>query len=1017
MKKKLKYLLSFIMLCIGYFSYAQTVEISGTISDENGIPIPGVNIAVKGTTQGTSSDFDGNYTISAGSGEVLVYSYVGYKTEEHTVGSDTVIDVVLEPEAAELGELVILGYTQRGKNQVTGSATQVSGDDIARVPVVSPTQALQGKVAGLQISQSSGTPGSDQEIMIRGIGSITAENEPLYIIDGVPVVNDNVSGASWVSSLSPLSSIDSDDIQSITVLKDASATSAYGARGSNGVIVVTTKSGKKGKTKFTFSSTIGFQNDAVKGRQPLNGDQRKELFIDGVYNTFGEQEGLTREQAFDWAVQNLSQAAPYADWDGVSTNWAKLMTNSNALMQDYSFSASGGNEVSSFYASIGYNKTETTVIGSDFERISGKFNFNRDFSDKVRFTLSTTASNTAQNAILEQGGYFQNPYVSKYYLSPLDKAYNPDGTLNTNLNSTIYNNLYTVQHDINENDLTRAIINSSVEWEIIDNLRVKTLVGLDYNLAAYRNYDNRIHGSYGYPDINGRAVTSINRNFNIVNQNSVTYDWVKEDHNLSVTALMEYQKNKRNFIYASGQNFPADGLTYVASAPTAQVGSATFDDWKNISYLGLLNYSFAHKYILDLTYRREGSSRFAPGHRFGSFWSVGAAWNIHSEEFMENVDFIDQLRLRGSYGVSGNSGIGINQYQALLSYEFDYAGQGAVRPTQFGNNFLTWEKNKNYDIGLEVRLFKSFTGTFTYFHKRTYDLLQDVPLSYTTGHTSQNQNVGAMVNKGVEIELGVDIFNTKDFLWNVSANIGTVKNEVTELALDNNGNPIIIDDGLRRTAVGHSVFEWYMKTYAGVDPATGSPLWYVDGVSGDVTSDYSEAKLAFQGKSALPTYSGGFSTNLVFHNFFLNATVNFVGGNKIYESSGSTYMSSGLTATSTRNGVTDLMNRWQHPGDITDVPKMVHNQLGENAAEASTRFLYDGSFVRLRNLSVGYDFPADVVNKIGFDGLRLGVTGSNLLTWIKDDKLKWDPEVRADGTTRLTTPPVKTVTLDLTLNF
>lgn len=1018
MKKHTHILLTILTVFFTQLSFAQeTGNISGTVTDEDGLPLPGVNIIVKDTQIGTQSNFDGNYTISAESNDILIFSYLGFQTVERTVGNATTIDLTLETDAAQLEEVVILGYTQRGQNQVTGSAVQVSGEEIAQVPVVSPTQALQGKVAGVQITQSSGTPGSVQDIRIRGVGSITAGNDPLYVIDGVPVVNDNVTGASWVSSLSPLSSLNSDDIESITVLKDASATSAYGARGSNGVIVVTTKSGGSDKTRFTFSATVGFQNDAVEGRQILNGAQRQELFEDGVFNSFGEEYGFNRGEAFDWAVLNLPESAQYVNWDGTSTDWADLMNNEDALMQDYTISASGGNEVSSFYASLGYNETEATVIGSDFKRISGKFNYSRDFSDKVRFTLNTTASNTEQNAILEQGGYFQNPYITKYYLSPLEEAYNPDGSLNTNLNSNIYNNLFTVQHDVNENNLTRAIVNSSLEWDIIDNLSIKTLIGLDYNLAAWRNYDNRIHGSYGYPDINGRATASVNRNFNIVNQNSLSYELVEDDHNLSVTALMEYQKNNNNFIYVSGQNFPADGLTYVANAPSNQSASASFGNWKNVSYLGLLNYSFARRYILDLTYRREGSSRFAPQQRFGSFWSLGAAWNLHDEAFMENVNFIDQLRIRGSYGVSGNSGIGLNQYQALLSYSSDYAGQGAVSPSQFGNNSLTWEKNNNYDVGVEVRLFERITGSFAYFHRKTYDLLQNVPLSYTTGHSSQDRNVGSMINKGIEVELGVDIFKTRNFNWNVSANVGTVENEVTELALNPNGDPITVDSGLRRTELGHPVFEWYMKKYAGVDPATGSPIWYINGVSGEVTSNYTDAGLAFQGKSALPTFSGGLSTHLDFKGFFLNATVNFAGGNAIYEDFAGTYMNSGLTVTSSRNGVADLMDRWQQPGDVTDIPKMVHSQLGENSASSSTRFLYDGDFIRLRNVSVGYNFPSSAVENLGFDGFRLAVTGTNLATWVKDDDLKWDPEVRADGTTRMTTPPVKAVTLNLTLNF
>ncbi len=501
-------------------------------------------------------------------------------------------------------------------------------------------------------------------------------------------------------------------------------------------------------------------------------------------------------------------------------------------------------------------------------------------------------------------------------------------------------------------------------------------------------------------------------------QNSLGYSTMFDKHSLDAKVLIEYQENKNNYLYGYGQNFPAEGLTYIASAPGSQEAYSSFADWKNISYLGLLNYNFDGRYVADFTYRREGSSRFASGNRFGDFWSVGAAWNLHSEEFLMDSEVFNQLRIRGSYGLSGNSAIELNTYQAMLSYDEDYAGQGAVYPSQFGNKNLTWEKNRTLDVGVDFGLWNNrLSGSFAYYKKETFDLLQDVPLSKTTGHNSQNQNVGTMVNKGFEAELNFNVINTEDFSWTVGGNFATVDNEITELARDPEGNVISIDRGLTRTAVGHPVWEWYMRKYAGVDPQTGSPLWYVDGQSGETTSVYSDADEAFQEKSALPTYSGGFNTHLNFKGFFVDANLYFAGGHAIYEDWAFYTQHAGLYTTLYYAGTQNLMDRWQEPGDITDVPKMTYTNTGERASSSSTRFLYDGDYIRLKNIAVGYSLPMEILDGTGFDAVRLAVRGTNLLTWVKDDGLKYDPEVRANGYTTLTTPPVKTVSLNLNLKF
>ncbi|MFO7721115.1 MAG: TonB-dependent receptor, partial [Gillisia sp.] len=445
---------------------------------------------------------------------------------------------------------------------------------------------------------------------------------------------------------------------------------------------------------------------------------------------------------------------------------------------------------------------------------------------------------------------------------------------------------------------------------------------------------------------------------------------------------------------------------------------SSFTDWYNVSYLGLLNYNYAGKYVFDATIRREGSSRFGAGNRFGTFGSVGTAWNVHREDFMRGSVF-NTLRLRASYGITGNNAVGLNAYQALLGYGADYSNNGGATPTQFGNADLTWEKGETYDLGFTFGVFDNrLTGSFAYYNRRTYDLLQEVPLSRTTGFTAQDQNLGEMVNKGIEVELGFDVISTEDFVWNISGNVATVDNEVTRLAVGADGNDIdpLAGSVYKTTQVGLPAGTWFMRTWAGVDTQTGLPTWFVNGVDGEVTSNYNAAERVDQGVGALPTYSGGLGTRVQFKGFFAEADLYFQGGHKIYEQFAQFYLRTNNFTLGTFNGGAELLDRWQQPGDVTNVPA-VNYARNDNFHNTSTRHLYDGDFVRLRNVAFGYNLPSAFVQSIGLDGLTLTLRGTNVATWVKDDGLLLDPEVRAAGYTTLTTPPVETYTLGINVKF
>jgi TonB-linked SusC/RagA family outer membrane protein len=1027
MKTKFSGFLTLFLAFLVQFTFAQEKTISGTVSDETG-PLPGVSIIIKGTTKGTETDFDGKYSIQANTGDILVFSFVGMTIQQHTVGASNTINVVLVADNV-LEEVVVLGYATQSKAEVTGSTVQLGSEVIEQLPVSTIDQALQGKVAGLSITGDSGTPGSTTDIRIRGISSITAGNDPLYVIDGVPMANPNISATTSGSSLSALASINSNNIESITVLKDASATAAYGARGANGVIVITTKSGKSGKTKFNFNTYYGFSNDAIDGPTPLTGAERERLFYEAVYNSFGAAYGLeTVEEAGEFARVNTSYGRAYQAWRDAGspeTNWADVITNKNAPIQEYNFSAAGGDENSNFFASLGYYKQEATVIGSEFDRISGALNFSKNFSDKFRFSTINNASHSYQDGLLETSAYFSSPRSVKYFMPSTDLAYNEDGSIN--LNTTLPNPLWIAQEDIDDSKITRIISNNSLSWDMpIKNLTFNTRANIDYIVYNYKRYRNPIDGdgagSNGYGWQASRNYTTY------VFQNSLDYTFnASEDHKFDIKLLQEWQKNRSYYLEADADNYSDVGLTNLNSAGNPTTANSTYYDWSVASYLGMLNYSaFNSKYVLNATYRREGSSRFAKDNRWGNFWSVGAAWNIHKENFMQGTDFINNLKLRASYGVTGNASIDLNSYQALLNFDSDYNGEGASYPGSFGNKDLSWETSNTIDLGVDFGFINNrISGSFGYYRRESKDLLLDVPLSLTTGFTDQTRNIGRMENKGFEVELEFRIIKTDDFNLTIGGNLATNDNEVLELAKDLNGEEINISTSIDRVQTGHPVYAWYMPTWAGVNPDTGNEEWYINGIDGETTVNFNAAERVFQGGSALPTLTSGMNFHVDFKGFFVDAAGYFAGGHKVYEGWHRYTQGTDLYPSALYQGYNTLLDRWQQPGDVTRFGKFEYTG---RPWQRHSKFLYDGDYFRLKNLTIGYDFNSKFTDALKIEGLRVFVRGTNLLTWVKDDNLKYDPEnidlsgtdvsTGADrGQTVLTTPPTKSLVLGINLNF
>ena len=1009
--KKFKLFITLSLLIVSYLGFAQNV-VTGNVSDDNSLALPGATVVVEGTSNGVTTDFDGNYSISANKGDVLVFSFVGFDNKSVAVGNSNKINVQLN-SSNELDEVVVTGITTRDRKRLTSSAVVIDSELIEGVALSSPDQALQGRVAGLRVTTQSGTPGAPQDIRIRGEGSISGSNAPLFVIDGVPVNNGSISPL--LTDMGILSMVNASDIESITVLKDASATAPYGARGSNGVIVITTKTGSAGEVKYNLTSQYGFQNYARDERPMLTGEQRLELGAETLINDYG----WTKERATTYALANFAGAAAWDAGGRVDGNWEDLIKVKDAPYQSYDLSASGGSAQENFRMSLGYKNTVGTSVATDYEQVSGSFTYRRK-SGRVDISTSNRVSNSIQNGIHEGGSYFGSPQANRIFMSPWQQPKNADGSYNINLSTSVFNTLYLAEKNVQQNDGTRAISNTSVTYRITDDLKFRTRYAIDFLLGVSHEFRNPDHGDGA--SRNGYSYQNTSRNFTWFNTNSL--DYVKtfgNDHNIAATLQTSFGRSKNTNNASSGYGVAAEGLYYVSSFGTDQAASGGFSDWKELSFLGLLNYSYKDKYIADFSFKRDGSSRFASGNRFGNFWSVGVAWNLTQESWLENNDIVNNLKLRASVGETGNNGVGLNQYQSLFGYSASYNDSGAVYPSTFGNLLFSWEKQTLFDVGVDFSILGNrVSGSIGYYNKNTNDLLQSVPLSTTTGHSSQTQNVGEVENKGVEIELSADVLKLGDFTWNVYSNYATNDNEVLTLAKRADGTDINLDGSYNRTRVGEPMGVWYIRGWAGVDSATGDPRYYKGGAtdpSMEIVNSYNEASQMVQG-DRIPTYSGGLGTRLSYKNFYVDGNLYFAGGHKVFERWNWYSENTGLLSTRYYQGSQKLMERWQNPGDITDVPRMRWStSTSATGSGSTTRFLHDGDFVRLRDVVVGYSLPKDIANRLGFDNVGFSARGLNLFTWTKDPNLTVDPEIRNSGSWEIYTPPLKSVSFGVNLKF
>ena len=983
---------------------AQNTKVTGQVLDENGEPVIGASVVVKGTTIGTVTDFDGNFTLDVPSnGKHLEISYVGMKKVE--VGVSSHVKAVLESDSQALDEVVVTGYGSFKKSSFTGSASSITTEGLKDIPALSVQDKLAGAVSGVQISSTSGQPGSVASVRIRGMGSINAGNEPLYVIDGVPMQTGNMNGFAYDDAgNSMLATINSNDIESMTVIKDAAAASLYGSRAANGVIVITTKKGKAGKTSINAKADWGFSNMAINYRPVLNGEDRRDILHLGLKN-YALNNGETEADAIAFADANIEDFAA-KPWCGY-TDWKDVLFR-NGSHQNYEVNAQGGNDKTKFYASLSYTDQDGITLDSDYNRYTGRANVTHQ-AGRVLIDASTMFSSSNQHVSNESTSFASPIMCAAMTASPSTYPYNEDGSYSTNfpaLNGA--NPLQTANLNYNLNKVNRSLSNISADWNVWDNLHVKEVISYDFI--------NNNAKSWWHPESNdGKASQGVMQrymmNYATLNlQTQISYNKTFEKHTVDALIGFETEDYNLDYTYSNGNNYPTNNLPEIGNAADTRAASGV-EGYRMVSYLGRVNYDYDNRYYGSVSFRRDGSSRLSRESRWGNFWSVSASWRLSHEAFMESLkDIVTDAKLRASYGVNGTQPESYYSYMGVYSFGYNYNGQPGSKETRIDNPNLKWEKNYATNIGLDVTFLNRFSATIDWYNRETKDLLMEKPISMVTGFSNMMVNVGSMRNRGVEIELKSQNIVNGDFSWMTTLNLSHNKN--TLLKLDGLQNEIISGYAIHR--IGSPYHSFYAYEYAGVDPETGKESYYVNGENGDrsITTDYSKANKILIG-SVEPKIQGGLTNSLSYKFIDFSFTLTYSLGGHVYDyatwlqSNGGTYNYLGNVPT-----YYEIDKTWQKPGDNAELPQFAYG----NSNTPSSRWMMSTNHLRVKNLTLGFSIPSKVLSPLGISRLRAYLSGNNLLTW-KSKDLYVDPETRPDGLVTFETPTLRTVTFGIELGF
>ena len=1059
--RKMKLFFTALAVMMTSVAFAQNIKVTGNVTDsstDEAVPFAAVHFS--GTMQGVSTDAEGNYSIEVPADGVLVFSSIGYKNTQVAVDGRSVIDVKLDPDAEALDETIVVAYGVQKKSSFVGSATQLSGQKLESMQTSNVAKSLEGAVAGLQTSSSTGTPGSGSTIIIRGFGSVSASQSPLIVLDGVPYEGS-------------LNSIPAQDIESLTVLKDAAANSMYGARGSNGVIMVTTKSGSSGKVQITFEGKVGVNSRGVSAYDVIDNPAdyyemtwesiRNSMYYGGSmglaqagiyassslvndYGLYNIYKGIDNNAIVDPSTGKVNANAKDLKW---TDNWNKDIFQPG-VRQEYNVTASGGSDKTRAYMSLSYLDDAGYVANSGFKRLSARGKIDQNIGKHIHAGLSFAYSNTDQQMYNDsEGSNYSNLFFISQYMPAIypiylydretgERQYGPNGEVLYDwgedgrpvaASTNAYGQLMTSKKRyVSDNITTRGYLNI----DILKDLKFSANVAYDVFNGKYDYFTTPAGGDA--LAVNGRGQQETTR-YTALNANQLlTYAPTFGDHSLNILIGHETKSDDNYTLYGHMTNFVLQDVTDFSNAVVYQELDSSTSSYFLQGYFGRAEYSYGNKYYASASYRRDGSSRFAPENRWGSFWSVGASWNLKNESFLINVPQIDLLKIKASYGTQGNDNLGYTKvYEDLYSIT-RVDGQASLNKVFRAAPEVTWEKSNNFNVGIEAKVFDRFNLNFEYFIKETKDMIYSKPLAPSQGLPgSQLVNDMDMKNTGVEFEISADIIKTRDILWNVSLNGTHYKNVITKLPSDypEEGKQV----GSYWREVGGSLYDYYLYEWAGVDPENGLPLYNsyykveteVNPETGESTeikvidpegdqvqtvnsTSSGEATRRKIGKTPIPDLYGGFSTYLSLYGFDLSASFAYQLGGWTLDSNYQTLMSAGDIGS---NWHKDIYNRWTPENTQTDVPRVQNGS--QTANETSTRFLIKSSYISLRNATIGYTIPQTVTKKIGVEKLRVFVTGDNL--WYLSKRKGLEVRNSLTGSTGFVYSALRTVSAGVTVTF
>ncbi|NMH87677.1 SusC/RagA family TonB-linked outer membrane protein [Flavivirga algicola] len=1036
------YYLVLVCFVFGIIStFAQERTITGKAVDQDNLPLPGATIRVKNSTQGTSTDFDGVYSIKVNQGETLVFSFVGYENQEVTVGTLNTINVTLQEDTTTLEEVIVVAYGSQTRESIVGAVGVVSSATIETQQVTSPLRALQGAVPGLSLLTAGGQPGNNPIIRIRGISSESLARGPLIVVDGAPF-NGN------------LSTISQDQIESVSVLKDASSSALYGSRASGGVILITTKRGHIGAApKVTLRSQIGISNPTIGIHNLAAPEDYLKLTWQALRNTNQYENGETATLAAQNATNGLVDYLgynPYSVANPIDTNGnlvagANLLWNSNweeeVIREDYlrvnhNLSISGGGDKTRYFMSFDYLDEEGPVVPSDFERVATRLNLETQINDWFKVGLNTSFSRSTSNNPDQTSGSTTQAISWIYGLSSIYPIYARDanGAL---IRDAAGDRIF----DLGNGLVTGQAVNSTRPVFNGENLLASLTLGkerrvrtnylanafAEINLTkglTFRtrlSYENYLFDSFSFDDdkigaasnVQGRVSQDRDLTTTLNAIQSLNYKNSFGAHNISIDAITEAYTNTQDDLLSQGTGF-LPGIENLNGSTTPETVGGNIITSRINSYLGRVNYNFNEKYYGEFSIRRDGSTRFNEDTRWGNFLAGGMSWIVSKENFLRDNNTLTFLKLRGSYGELGNNRTTSRfPFQSVFQTGFVNEGNSGILLEGVSDINLRWEKVESLNIGADFELFNGkISGTLEYYNKESVDLILDKPLPRSLGVNKIVTNIGSIKNFGWEASLRSVNFSTDDFTWTTGINFALNKNEWTKLPQDE------ILSGSKRYRVGGSIFDFFIREWAGVDPADGRGMWFMDVLDGNgdvidkvTTKSYDDATRYEQGKSSLPDIEGGFTSFIRYKQFDLNVLFNFSFGAYLLDSDYSTLINPFENPGGSAHP--DNFKAWQNPGDLTNFPLLLASN--NDHASRSTRFLFKNDYIRLKSLTLGYNLPESLIERIGLSKLRLFLQADNIFTWQSHKGI--DPEQAFNGITTNRSPLSKTITSGVLLEF